>query len=180
MKCEKIKDLILTDYVDGYLDTNVQEQVEAHLKTCTTCHEFAQSVQKQLIAPFSNLETKEAPEAVWQNIKATIEPEVERLSTFEVVIRFLGSLQSLRQAPFLLASVVLIIGLTFVILKSEKPSLQLAQQHTRIEQQVVSEQISVEEESNAQSYLAYIADDYEEVYDIVEDGYGTALEEYFL
>ncbi len=182
MKCDKVRDYILTDYVDGQLEGSLKSRLEEHLTACSSCREFAQSVQKELVAPFGGLEKPEVPPAVWQNIKSAIAAEAEPEPGWKAVVTFLGNLQGLRQAAYLLAGVVIMLGLAVLLSNRSVPPGQIAREPVPAQQQLAAlETDTVPEESVAESYLAYFTgDDYGDAYDLLDAGYGTAIEEYFL
>ena len=172
MKCEQIKDLILTEYVDGQMDCSEKSQLEEHLKTCSACREFAQTVQKDLVTPFTDVPVPEVPEKVWHNIKEAITEEEVPQPGWKEVVSFLGNLKALRQAAYFLAGFVIVIGVAMILLKP-------APSPDRV---VVNNTVAgtVAEEAVAETYLAALDTDLDDVYTYVEEGYGTAIEEYFL
>ena len=180
MKCEKVKELVLTDYVDGQLEMAEKARLEEHLKTCAGCHEFAQSVEKELVAPFAGLERPEVPPVVWQNIRTAIVPEEEPKQAWTAVIRFLEYLKSLRPALLILAGVVFVFMLSTLVTKPAGTPEQIAQPPVVQQQLAVQESPSSTDELTVETYLASLDDDYDDVYDLAENGYGTAIEEYFL
>lgn len=180
MKCDKIRELILTDYVDGQLVSSELKKLEAHLNSCKTCHEFAATVQRELAAPFEELEKVEPPVVIWENIKKAVTPVEEKLSTFDTLVRFFGNLQTLRQTALLMAGVVIVLGVAFLVTRKEASPTQMVQEQKINVQLVANEKpMLLDEETLEEEYLAYLADDYAAVDDIFE-GYGTAIEEYFL
>ncbi|MCA9403922.1 MAG: zf-HC2 domain-containing protein [Candidatus Omnitrophica bacterium] len=180
MKCEKVKELVLTDYVDGQLETAEKVRLVEHLKTCASCHEFAQAVEKELVAPFADLERPEVPPVVWQNIRTAIVPEEEPEPAGPAFIRFLDNLRSLRPALLILAGVVFVFMLSTLFTKSAGTPEQIAQPPVIQQQLAAQEGPSSTDELTVETYLASLDDDYDDVYDLAENGYGTALEEYFL
>lgn len=180
MKCDKIKELILTDYVDGQLEAAEKVRLEEHLKACSACHEFAQTVQKELVTPFADLDRPEVPPAVWQNIRTAIAPEEDVEPAWSAVIRFLGNLQALRPAALLMAGAVIIIALTAILMKPVSPPDQIVQQPVVQPRLAAQSSQPPQEEPLAETYLAEIDDDYGDVFELADGGYGTAIEEYFL
>ena len=72
MDCEKIQELILTDYLDGEMDGKERKSLEEHLARCSACKEFARVAKKSVFEPFLHLEKPEPPESVWWKIKESI------------------------------------------------------------------------------------------------------------
>ena len=83
MKCEKIEDLVLTDYIDGNLKGEALREVEAHLEACEKCRALAdEAISAGKI--FSAAGKEEAPAGVWRRIEDEIRPvrEAPRLRYF--------------------------------------------------------------------------------------------------
>ncbi len=75
MKCEYVKELILTDYLDGQLEKEQKAQIEKHLTICKGCKEYELLTRTAVVEPFDNLEKQSPPEATWHNIRVQIEKE---------------------------------------------------------------------------------------------------------
>lgn len=78
MNCEKIQDLILTDYLDGEMDEKQKRVILQHLANCVDCQDFALTVQKTVIELFNNVEKVNPSESLWYKIKWLIEAEKQR------------------------------------------------------------------------------------------------------
>ena len=74
-KCDHIKDLILTDYIDGELDKNFAMSVEAHLLDCSDCRAFFKEVKYNAALPFQQASHQPPPAGLWGAIKQNIEHE---------------------------------------------------------------------------------------------------------
>ncbi len=72
MNCEKIKELILTDFTDGCLSEELQRQVRQHLNSCANCKEYAKTLRNAAIEPFKNAQKINAPDYLWYRIKDSI------------------------------------------------------------------------------------------------------------
>ena len=76
MDCKRIKTWILTDYLDGELDTAKCQALEDHLKNCRACANLLQNAKNTLVKPFENKKhfwTEQ--EFLWSRIKTKIEKE---------------------------------------------------------------------------------------------------------
>lgn len=73
MNCERIKDLILTDYSDGQISAQGRKQVEDHTAHCASCRSLAQRVLKESVAPFQQLTPARCDDFVWQRIKQKLQ-----------------------------------------------------------------------------------------------------------
>jgi len=72
MHCKKIKDLLMTDFIDGQMDAKLYEQVRGHLKTCKQCGQFERVLRRSVVEPFAKLGKVKPPDSVWQKIKEDI------------------------------------------------------------------------------------------------------------
>ena len=78
MDCEKIRQWLITDYLDSELDQKRSVETEHHLKVCSACREFVEAVRKAAVTPFKNTERLCPDPAVWQRIQGQILAEKER------------------------------------------------------------------------------------------------------
>jgi anti-sigma factor RsiW len=74
-KCEQIKDLILTDYIDGELDKDLAGSIESHLLDCSDCRAFFKEVKDNAAMPFQKVLQEPVPSQLWSAIKENIENE---------------------------------------------------------------------------------------------------------
>ena len=108
MNCKKIRELLLTDYLDKEADITLKYQVQKHLENCRVCRRFEEKA-RLAIAPFKSAPPSELPESVWYSIKGKIaQSHMPRESVFD----FLREKLKIFYAPkpaFALASAMLII-----------------------------------------------------------------------
>jgi len=71
-KCDHIKDLILTDYMDGELDQDLKHNVESHLLDCSDCRTFLKEVKENSIIPFNKDTQLPVPPQLWDAVKEGI------------------------------------------------------------------------------------------------------------
>lgn len=88
ISCEKIKEILLTSYIDNELDEKTRKEVEQHLAGCYGCREL-ESLAKDVIAPLEKAGLMEPSSDVWASIEEQISvPEqVEVSEPFWEVIR---------------------------------------------------------------------------------------------
>ena len=79
MNCQKIKKLLNT-YIDQALDADTAQQVEEHLKSCSTCNKEYQSL-KEIITFLNSLSTQPAPADFTQSIMAKISQKEMQIQT---------------------------------------------------------------------------------------------------
>lgn len=115
MKCERIKEIIATDYIDGQLDEKLKRQVQAHLGICSQCLAYEESLRKVAVEPFKNLEELSPPDFVWERIRVNIE-EGQAQHRGSILTFLKNSLQPFfhipRPAPLFAAIAVAILVIT--------------------------------------------------------------------
>ena len=117
MKCEKVRDLILTDYLDGRMAEGDKRELELHLATCNRCREFSAAAKRVVAEPFNTAERVSPPESVWHNIRDTIKAG-ERVIARSPVADFLDKLKSFLVFPkpaFAVATVAVAVLLAVFI-----------------------------------------------------------------
>ena len=80
MKCERAREFILTDHVDGELSSECRREVDDHLRTCAACRELEHLVREKISRPL-NIATRETPPAyLWEGIRERITSDAEARS----------------------------------------------------------------------------------------------------
>ena len=74
MNCKKIKELLLTDYLDKQTELKSRTEVEEHLKICPECRRLEEEIRRAIVLPFKDAKGKgpQAPQYLWLNIKERI------------------------------------------------------------------------------------------------------------
>ena len=109
MRCKKIQELILTDYIDGQMEEKQKAPIEKHLDGCPECKEFYASAKKVSTDLFVNADRANPPEFVWQRLRDTI--LAERQKKPEYVFHIPRPVFALATAMTLFLIVGTIIGL---------------------------------------------------------------------
>jgi len=167
MKCEQIKELIITNYIDGEISTSIQKEIKAHLITCEDCRQFEGRVRLSAIEPLKNVKREKVPEEVWHKIKKVIETKDKKVTLKDVVYN-LGTFIRVRRPALALATVTAVILIALIIQKMpfEKPSGL----NIYLEEQVKFLANLNGANGNGENGSS----------DIVYSGLGTDIEEYFL
>ena len=72
MKCEKVQELIITDYADGELRPEARLEIESHIRVCEACRQFEAVMMRDIREPFART-VKEAPSAyIWERVKQAV------------------------------------------------------------------------------------------------------------
>lgn len=81
MDCHKIKEILMTDYVDGELTGQMQERIKEHLASCPACKQFEESLLRNAVNPLRGSATIRPPAWLWTRISQGIrEKEKKRRS----------------------------------------------------------------------------------------------------
>lgn len=129
MKCEKIREIILTDYLDGQLGRSGQEDIALHLSQCPACSAFALKAKQATIEPFAQHQPCEPPADLWQEIKSALGPKQERsaLKTWaENLLRIIFQPRPI----FALSSTLAVILIGLVLIGSPQFFHRLANQRS--------------------------------------------------
>lgn len=78
MKCAELRELFITDYLDGELEKDVQGEVARHLETCAGCRRFEEIVRHAAVEPFRGAPRETAPASLWPRVRQAIEDRQER------------------------------------------------------------------------------------------------------
>lgn len=73
MRCEIIKDILITGYIDNELDEKTRVVVDEHLKTCSECNAFLGEYTALAGKVFTSPEKTEVAQEVWTEISSRIE-----------------------------------------------------------------------------------------------------------
>jgi anti-sigma factor RsiW len=123
MNCKKIKELLLTDYLDGELKDALSEKIKNHLEGCSSCRSLEESLRRQVVRPFKVVQETQAPPYIWERIKDSIRQEKSRQGLLgrlrEIKIPFLA----FPRPVFALATACAIILIVLVLApkKTYKP-----------------------------------------------------------
>lgn len=119
MNCKKIRELIITDYMDQELSKSMQEEVQTHLKTCSGCRVFEQAILKKISEPLRKIEALKPPEIIWQRIQEAIDEEESvqySPSLLGRIYDFLKGAVVRRKPAFALSSAFVVILITVLFL----------------------------------------------------------------
>ena len=165
MKCKKIQEIILTDYLDGQLAERQRSLLSRHLAGCQGCKKFSIYVMKNIAGLFTNAERLIPSEIVWRRIKGSIEAEETTkpgvvTSFFE---RLKGTLYILKPAT------IFVSALTFIIVASLVLALYIGNQN----------KLNYNSQKTIQGN-DYYEELFSDSYTTKDTGFGTAIEENFL
>lgn len=159
MDCKAMKDIILTDYIDGRLTGEALKDVESHIASCDRCHGLVSGLAS-MRAIFVKTGHKAPPAGVWDAIRAEIKTPLERNNlAFDIFANFRTFGLRFRPAGFAIATIA-IIAVALVALRLMPQSGTI---RTTDEQDEILSLASIDANGNGTDYSL-----------------GTPEEEYFL
>ena len=165
MKCKKIREIILTDYIDGQLNEKQRSSLGLHLAECKGCKEFSTYAVKNIAGLFTNAERLIPSEIVWRRIKGSI--EAEETNKPGVVIGFFERLKGTLYIPK--PATIFVTTLTFILVASLALALYIGNQN----------KLNYNSQKTIQS-TDYYEELFSDAYTTKDTGFGTAIEENFL
>ncbi|MCP4267614.1 MAG: hypothetical protein GY777_18960 [Candidatus Brocadiaceae bacterium] len=165
MKCDKVQELILTDYLDGQINEELKVGIEKHLTSCTDCKEYERVARATTVTPFNNMERLSPPATTWVRIRRQIEKEELPQGRTNPFANLIGGIKSLLYTPkpafaVAAAATVILVIVTVIKLPSEK---------------IVK--LSTEEQIECMDYLL---GEFNEESPNDNNDFETSVEEYFL
>lgn len=113
MKCDEVKEILLTDYIDGTIEGSAKRAVDEHLKECLDCGRLLSDVteSKKIFLEFKKL----APsDKVWSNIKEKLENQKENF-----FLQFLFGRSRFLKFASAFAVMLLIVSAIYITLSHE-------------------------------------------------------------
>ena len=167
MKCEYVKELILTDYLDGQLGKEQKTQIEKHLTICSDCKEYELLTRTSVVEPFNNLERHSPPETAWNKIREQIEEELPLQEPTNSFVDFINRVKTLLYIPkpALVATpiiVIILVAITLIKLPTEDRKIDKLNPESQIE--CINYLMSVFDQETMNG----------------NDDFGTSIEELFL
>lgn len=161
MKCDKIKDLLKTDYLDSRAAAEEISQIKAHLAVCPDCRRLEQELSDQR-ALFRQSPRIGPPERVWRRIREAIVSErLERENRAQN-----WGLERLKRLFWQPKPVFALTGVIGILIFAAVFSAL-----------IIQNRLSVSQDTNAQIFAEYSlnSDSDSQTYDL-----GSSVEKYFL
>jgi predicted anti-sigma-YlaC factor YlaD len=167
MKCDKVQELILTDYLDGQVNEELKVNIEKHLECCADCRVYELAARETVVTPFNRAEKLRPPEATWDKIRNQIkkEEQLEEITNpFANLIRGIKSVLYIPKPAFAVASVAIVLLVIVTVIKLPSDNQRIAK-------------LSTEEQIECMDYLLGAFDE-----ESTDDNnyFETSVEEYFL
>ena len=167
MKCEDVKELILTDYLDEQLGKEQKTQIEQHLTTCSDCKEYELLTRTAVVGPFNNLERHNPPEATWNKIRDQIEeklPLQEPTNSFADFILRIKTFLHIPKPAYVVATIMVLLLVVITVIKLPTEDQKI---------------VKVDSESQIEC-ITYLMSVFDQETMNGNDDFGTSIEELFL
>jgi hypothetical protein len=156
MNCKKVKELLITDYVDCEAGIALRHKIDRHISGCKSCRSYKEKVERSLPQLFSEARVNPPSDEIWHNIKSII---TRRKQATEGNIFILKPF--VRKSIFAFATAAALL-LTVISFKTQN------NQH-------YANSFFLEEE-----YFLYDSSSYEERGFFSQPNFNTIIEEYFM
>ncbi len=159
--CKRFRRVILTDYIDVELDSQMKTRIEEHLNECVGCRSFAEEVKSRLMLPFKELKPVPVPETLWPAIKEKIceRREYSENRKESLLARLKGYFCLPRLSPVLVGFILLILISSLVF---------------------YNQQIKLVKEKERADYLSSLLGTTGAFLGTTTNSFGTLIEEFFL
>ncbi len=167
MKCENVKELILTDYLDGQLGKEQKTQIEKHLTICKDCKEYELLTRTAVVEPFNNLERHHPPEAAWNKIREQIEDELPRqepTNSFADFIRRIKTSLRIPKPAFIVTPIIVLVFVVITVIKLPTEDKKIVKVNPESQIECITYLMSVFDQETMNG----------------NDDFGTSIEELFL
>ena len=112
MNCKRIQELLITDYIDEQMADKAKSLIDQHLAQCHACAGYLTSIKRVAVSPFVNASKDVPDQALWAQIKQTIEEEQQQQLEASLKPNFWERIRSSVHIPrpaFALATIVTMI-----------------------------------------------------------------------
>ena len=167
MKCEYVKELILTDYLDEQLGKEQKTQIEKHLTICKGCKEYELLTRTAVVEPFNNLKRHNPPEAAWHKIREQIEEELplqEPTNSFADLIRKVKTFLYIPKPAFVVTTIIVLLLAVITVMKLQPEDQKIVKVNPESQIECITYLISVFDQETVNG----------------NDDFGTSIEELFL
>ena len=165
MNCERIKGLIMTDYIDGEMNAKLRRKVVAHIIACGQCKQFERILRQTAREPFEQFKPLKPPESVWEGVKAAVSsPDVNAGSFYQNLWNGLCAVFVFPKARFAAVTFALVVFVGAIFMRMSIVNKSAINRH-------IGEQII---------FLSYLDEDTVDNFEVSASDFETSIEGYFL
>ncbi len=157
MRCKRVKELLLTDYIDDEVDISLKEEFDKHIEDCPACMAYKINIDNDLSPLFEQAKAESPQDEIWQNIRSRITQDNQKVARSKVFI--LSPFLRKGVFAFATAAVLLFIIISFRVINNS--------------QRIAVNKFLLEEGSFLHSLSSYNG---QETFNHAD--FGTAIEEY--
>ena len=77
MKCDKVRSILLLDYMDSEGSVEMRKKVKKHLESCESCKKAYLALREKVKTPFKVASRVEPPDFVWDKILNSINGQTD-------------------------------------------------------------------------------------------------------
>ncbi len=156
MNCKKVKELLLTDYIDHEIGIALRQKIDRHISGCKSCRSRKEQVEKSLRPLFLKARVNPPSGEIWHNIKSRVLPKEQAEKNNVFVFR-----PFIRNSifAFATAAVLLLIAVSFKAHDRQYPANNF----------ILDDM-----------YFLYSSSSDDEPVFFSQPGFGTIIEEYFM
>ncbi|NQT95203.1 MAG: zf-HC2 domain-containing protein [Candidatus Omnitrophica bacterium] len=163
MKCERAKELLMTDYADGELGKTYEKDIRQHIRNCKGCEELEKALKKTIIEPLKDSSRHTPPAYLWNNIKESINVKQAKNPIEDMIVN-LGMLLRKRKPAFAFATAAAILLVVATL-------IQIPMSREKAVNSYLNEQ---------GEFLNYLGNGENGYAEFNSEGLGTGIEEIFL
>jgi len=116
MDCKKVRDILISGYIDGEVTGKARDIIKGHLALCSQCQEYELNLRKHTAEVFTPAGRVKPPEEVWHKIKDNIAREKQKVwgvRFVEMIYEFIN----MRRPVLALSSVAVVLLLVIVFVR---------------------------------------------------------------
>lgn len=166
MNCNKIQNLIATDYIDGEIDIKTKTFIDTHLKSCERCKVFYANLTRIAVEPFKVITQSNPPKEIWSGVESAIRQNKEKENILIILKDNLQALFYIPKPAYVFATAMAVVLCVGVLAKIYIGKQELPQAH-------------LYEEGEEFAYIINGAQGSELTSD-TDIGFDTAIEKYFM